>query len=68
VSLATYLVTLDRDRLEALLRRRPNVLVDPAPRTVDELAMRLNGIDSLTRALELPPPDGAKWIDAYRLW
>ncbi|QYN37803.1 helicase-associated domain-containing protein [Pseudonocardia sp. DSM 110487] len=53
MSLATYLATLDVDRLEALLRRRPDVLIDPAPRTVDELAMRLNGIESLTRALEL---------------
>jgi hypothetical protein len=53
VSLASYLATLDADRLAALLRRRPDVLVDPAPRTVDELAMRLNGVDSLTRALKL---------------
>ena len=49
----SYLATLDADRLAALLRRRPDVLVDPAPRTVDELAMRLNGVDSLTRALKL---------------
>jgi hypothetical protein len=53
VSLSSYLATLDPDRLVALLRRRPDVLVDPAPRTVDELAMRLNGVDSLTRALKL---------------
>ena len=53
VSLASYLATLDADRLAALLRRRPDGLVDPAPRTVDELAMRLNGVDSLTRALKL---------------
>jgi hypothetical protein len=53
VSLDSYLATLDPDRLAALLRRRPDVLVDPAPRTVDELAMRLNGVDSLTRALKL---------------
>ncbi|GAA1256386.1 helicase-associated domain-containing protein [Pseudonocardia aurantiaca] len=51
MSLATYLATLDSDRLVVLLQRRPDVLVEPAPRTVAELAMRLNGVESLTRAL-----------------
>jgi hypothetical protein len=51
VSLATYLASLDHARLAALLEKRPDVLVEPAPRTLRELAERLGSVDSLSRAL-----------------
>lgn len=48
---ATYLAGLDHGRLTELLDHRPDVLVEPAPRTVTELAERLGSVDSLARAL-----------------
>jgi hypothetical protein len=51
VSLATYLAGLTPLRLTQLLEHRPDVLVEPAPRTLHELALRLNGVDSLSQAL-----------------
>ncbi|HLU58226.1 MAG TPA: helicase-associated domain-containing protein [Pseudonocardia sp.] len=52
VSLATYLAGLDPVQLTRLVEQRPDVLLEPAPRTVEELAGRLNGVDSLARALQ----------------
>ena len=51
MSLATSLAGLDRARLTQLLEHRPDVLVEPVPRSVAELAERLNGVGSLSRAL-----------------
>ncbi|GAA1256188.1 hypothetical protein GCM10009609_19180 [Pseudonocardia aurantiaca] len=51
VSLATSLAGLDRARLIELPEHRPDVLVEPVPRSVAELAERLNGVGSLSRAL-----------------
>ncbi len=51
VSLSAYLATLDAAALSALLEQRPDLLVEPAPRDVAELADRLDGVDTLSRAL-----------------
>lgn len=51
MSFTEYLDGLDAERLAALLEHRADVLVEPAPRTVHELAQRLNGTDSLSLAL-----------------
>jgi XPB/Ssl2-like helicase family protein/WYL domain-containing protein len=51
VSFAAHLARLDVARLTQLLEQRPDVLVEPVPRTLTELALRLNGVDSLSRAL-----------------
>jgi hypothetical protein len=51
MSFAEYLADLDTARLTALLEQRPDVLLEPAPRTVRELAQRLDGVDSLIPAL-----------------
>lgn len=47
MSLAAHLATLRPAELAAVLDRRPDVLVEPVPRDVAELAARLNGVDSL---------------------
>ncbi|WP_246106707.1 WYL domain-containing protein [Pseudonocardia kunmingensis] len=52
MSLATHLAALDPSRLTQLLEQRPDVLAEPVPRTFDELAQRLNGVDSLSQALQ----------------
>ena len=57
VSLRAYLAALDAHELAVVLDRRPDVLVEPAPTSLDELAHRLTGIDSLARALPLMDAD-----------
>ena len=57
VSLRAYLAALDAHELAAVLERRPDVLVEPAPASVDELAHRLTGVDSLAHALPLMDAD-----------
>jgi hypothetical protein len=47
---ARYLAELDEEQLAALLRNRPDTLVEPAPRTLEELGDRLNGLASLVAA------------------
>lgn len=51
VSLADHLRTLPAADLATLLRRRTDVLVEPAPRDLTELADRLTGVDSLSLAV-----------------
>lgn len=51
MSLTEYLAGLDAERLTALLEHRADVLVEPAPRSLHELAQRLNAADSLSLAL-----------------
>ena len=51
MSFADHLAGLDVARLTALLEHRPDVLVEPVPRGVGQLALRLGGADSLSRAL-----------------
>ncbi len=51
MSLSEHLAALTAPALVALLQRRPDVLVEPVPRTLGELATRLSGSDSLARAL-----------------
>lgn len=51
MSLAEHLRSLPAADLTALLRRRTDVLVEPAPRDLTELADRLTGVDSLSLAL-----------------
>jgi hypothetical protein len=50
-SFAGFLAGLDEQALAALLRHRPDVCVEPAPRDVERLAQRLGGPDSLGAAL-----------------
>lgn len=51
MSLSEHLAALTAPALVTLLRHRPDVLVEPVPRTPGELAGRLGGTDSLSRAL-----------------
>lgn len=51
VTYADHLARLDVGDLTALLEQRADVLVEPVPRAMDELALRLGGADSLGRAL-----------------
>jgi Helicase conserved C-terminal domain len=51
MTLAAHLASLDVAALTDVLARRPDVLVEPAPRDVAELADRLGGVLSLGRAL-----------------
>jgi hypothetical protein len=51
VSLRAHLAALDAHELAALRKRRPDVLVEPTPGGLDELAHRLSGRDSLAHAL-----------------
>ncbi|MGH3569250.1 MAG: helicase-associated domain-containing protein [Pseudonocardia sp.] len=51
MSFSEYLAGLDAGRLTALLEYRADVLMEPVPRGVGELALRLSGADSLARAL-----------------
>ncbi|WP_028929317.1 helicase-associated domain-containing protein [Pseudonocardia asaccharolytica] len=53
VTFAEALVRLGAERLTALLQARPDVLVEPIPRSFEQLARRLNGVESLSAALEL---------------
>ena len=57
VSLRAYLAALDAHELAALLKQRPDVLVEPAPAGLDELVHRLTGRDSLARALPMMDAD-----------
>ncbi len=50
-SFATHLAGLDPAELGAVLRARPDVLVEPLPRGFDQLASRLTDARSLSRAL-----------------
>lgn len=51
MSLSTHLATLAPAELAAVLERRPDVLVEPGPRDLSELAAWLNASDSLRAAL-----------------
>ncbi|MDN5916969.1 MAG: helicase-associated domain-containing protein [Pseudonocardia sp.] len=57
MSLTDHLAGLDVEHLAALMEHRPDVLVEPAPRSVDELAQRLDGADSLSLALPVMTRD-----------
>lgn len=46
-----HLASFDVEALTALLASRPDLLVEPVPRDVDELAQRLGGTESLSVAL-----------------
>lgn len=50
---ADHLASLDEAALTELLEHRPDVLLEPAPRDVGELAERLDGVDSLAAALHV---------------
>jgi hypothetical protein len=50
-SFAAYVAELDEAGLRKLLRARPDVLMEPAPRGFEQLAQRLSGPDSLVAAL-----------------
>lgn len=51
VSFTDHLAGLDEAALTALFEHRPDVLVEPAPRGFGELALRLNGHESLAAVL-----------------
>jgi hypothetical protein len=52
-SFAAYLSTLDEASLIALLKARPDTLIEPVPRGFTQLAQRLDGADSLTAAMRM---------------
>jgi hypothetical protein len=58
---------LDTAQLTRLLERRPDVLVEPAPRSVRELALRLDSIDSVHAAPARVDADEALVIRAVAL-
>jgi hypothetical protein len=51
MSFEEYLVALGVDALCGVLEQRRDVLVEPVPRSIGELAQRLGGVDSLARAM-----------------
>lgn len=51
MSFEAYLAALDADELGSILQHRPEVLLEPVPRGIAELAQRLGGVDSLARVL-----------------
>ncbi|MBC8090581.1 MAG: hypothetical protein H7Y15_01250, partial [Pseudonocardia sp.] len=51
MSFAEHLASLDAAELAALLASRPDLLVEPVPRGIDELALRLGGAESLAETL-----------------
>lgn len=55
MSFTEHLAGLDAPALTTLLAHRADLLAEPVPRSIDELAMRLNGNESL--ALVLPGMD-----------
>jgi hypothetical protein len=57
VSLRAYLAALDAHELAALFKQRPDVLVEPTPTSLDELAHRLTGRNSLAHALPVMDAD-----------
>lgn len=57
VSFSASLAALDASALAGLLEQRRDVLVEPAPRSIEELASRLDGVDSLSRALAVMDRD-----------
>lgn len=57
MTLAVHLASLDAAALAAVLARRPDVLVEPVPGDVTELADRLGGARSLGRALIMMDAD-----------
>ncbi|MFC4948397.1 helicase-associated domain-containing protein [Pseudonocardia sp. GCM10023141] len=67
MSLDHHLQTLGARALTALLQRRPDVLVEPAPRTLDELALRLGGTTSLVRELVQLTSDDVAVVRAVAL-
>ena len=64
---AGHLAGLDPGALTALLERRPDTLVEPAPRSFAELAQRLGAADSLAAALERVDADEVAVIRAVAL-
>lgn len=67
MSFAEHLAGLDTAQLTRLLERRPDVLVEPAPRSVRELALRLDSIDSVQAAPARVDADEALVIRAVAL-
>jgi hypothetical protein len=67
-TLSRWLRTLDPDRLAALLARRPEALTAPVPRTLGELAGRLQGRFGVVEALgsvPLPAVQVLETVQAY---
>src|SRR5690349_4513081 len=67
MSLAEHLAGLDTAQLTGLLEQRPDVLVEPAPRSIRELALRLDSADSLRIALARVDANEALVIQAVAL-
>ena len=67
MSFAEHLAGLDTGQLTCLLERRPDVLVEPAPRSVRELALRLDSVDSVHAALADVDADEALVLRAVAL-
>ena len=51
MSFTEHLAGLDTAQLTRLLEHRPDVLVEPAPRSIRELGLRLDSVDSVHAAL-----------------
>jgi hypothetical protein len=67
MSFAEHLAGLDTAQLTRLLERRPDVLVEPTPRSVRELALRLDSVDSVHAALSRVDADEALVVQAVAL-
>ena len=67
MSFAEHLAGLDTGQLTGLLERRPDVLVEPAPRSIRELALRLDSVDSVHAALADIDADEALVVRAVAL-
>ena len=67
MSFTEHLAGLDTARLTHLLEQRSDVLVEPAPRSVHELALRLDSADSVHVALSRVDADEALVVQAVAL-
>lgn len=67
VSFIEHLAGLDAERLTVLLEHRADILLEPVPDDLDELAYRLNGLDSLAAALQRMNHDQAAVARAVAL-
>lgn len=67
MSFAEHLAGLDTAQLTRLLEHRRDVLVEPAPRSIRELALRLDSADSVRTALIRLDADEAAVVQAVAL-
>ena len=67
MSFTEHLAGLDTAQLTRLLEQRPDLLVEPAPRSIRELGLRLDSVDSVHAALARIDADEAVVVQTVAL-